>query len=332
MAVSYVHQQFSMFERLRGSDPSGKKMLPIVEAINQNIDDFLKDMYSVQANMGLWNRTRVRNSIPTPSFGQFYRGTSKNSTTTRFIPEHVCEITDRSEVDCRELDTIQNGKEERTNIVKAFLQGMGQKIVDLSINGGEDATTGQHVKGLLERLNSLQVASADRKNVITAGGSSNLTAILLVEWGPQAYFCIYPPGYVKNATYGVTYRNEKREKVYDDDDKPYYAYVDTFSAWLGNCCADELKIAAVVNVDSTATFNEDLIIKLLNRCKFRRGVTRIYCNEIIRGQIEIRGKDKANILWGTNELFGREVTTLSGGAILRTVDSEILGNDLTAVT
>lgn len=332
MALSYPHQKYTMFERARALDGDGKS-LEVVEVLNQRTDDFLKDMVTKQASNGLFERTRIRMSIPTPTYGQFYRGVANNSTTTRFVNNPVCEITDRSEIDVREFDTMQNGggKIERTNVVKAFLEGMGQKIVDLNINGGEDGTTGQHVSGMLDHLNTLQVGGVNRRNVIDAGGSSNRTAIILCEWGPQGWYGFYPPGFMKNTLNGVDYRNRGVEKVFDGDNNPYYAYVDTFSAWLGTAIADELKLAAVVNVDSTAAFNEDNIIKLLNRCKFNRNMTRIYMNEIMAGQVEIRANSKGNIIWGTNELFGKPVTTMSGGAVLRTVDSQILTNSMAAV-
>lgn len=319
MATKYINAQFSLFERAK-STIDGKKMLEVLDILNWEVDDFFKDVPFREANMGLMHRLRRVTSKPTGAHRKFNEGVTAEQPTTQTVFEPVSLIEARNEIDEDELDTIENGKEERATQDKLFVSGMGKTIVSEMISGsrGDDV---DEIDGLAVRLNS-----TSQKNVISAGGSTALTSIYFVDWNPRdGAFGLYPPKWLKNAMFGIDVRNKGKEKVFDSNSKAYYAYVTQFKAWLGLAVADNFKIARLCNIESAKThaFDENSIIELLNLCKMRRETTRAYCNTYLATQIDIAAKDKSNVWWSTSEVFGKPVRTFQG-VPFRVLDPEII--------
>jgi len=90
------------------------------------------------------------------------------------------------------------------------------------------------------------------------------------------------------------------------------------------------RVANIESAGSTNIFDEDLLIKLLNNMKIN-GNTRIYCNQTVKTQAEIKLKDKTNVYWTVDK--GLEgVPFLSFRQIpVRMIDKDILLNTETVV-
>jgi hypothetical protein len=99
---------------------------------------------------------------------------------------------------------------------------------------------------------------------------------------------------------------------------------------------DQRSIGRLANIESAGasnTFDEDNLIKLLNNMNIGDG-TRIYCNETILTQMQIRLKDKNNVNYTQDNGDG-----LSGmppmrfqGIPIRKIDREILLNTEAAIS
>lgn len=332
MSTYTINSQFTLAERAKGSI-DGKRMEKIIDVLNIDADDFYRDVPFVPCNMGLLHKIRRSVTTPTGTWRTFNAGVASEAPTTQVVYEPVGLLEGLSEVDEDEIDTLENGKEERAARDRLYVSGMGKSIVDAFINGARSDGP-ERIDGLKPRLNSLAL-----KNVVSAGyttGGSTCTSIYLVEWDiVNGAHGLYPSAGASaqfGKTYGIDIRDKGKLKKADPDTatKSYFAYTTQFKSWLGLCVRNELKVARMANIDgssaaATKGWDENGLIKLLNLCKFNRYKTRIYVNQSVATQIDVRSKDKANVNWSTVEVFGRPARTFQG-CVVRMLDNEIIKN------
>jgi len=333
MAEYNLNAAFTIPERAKGSS-DGKTMLPIIDVLNYAMDDFFMDAPAKEASDGLYHRFRRLTSVPSGTARAFYQGVAATRVTTQPVLEPVGLMESRSEVDTDEIDTLVNGTEERRARDMGNLKGLGKSILGQFVSGSKGA--GDQIDGIETRLSS--TVSSTALNVKSAGGSTALTSILVVEWDlNEGCFLAYPPGFAKGSTYGIQVVNRGQEKCFDGSSNPYYSYVTQFKAWYAFCCANELKVGRVANVESSITSTYGFaaaiepLIQILEECKFNYQNTRIYVNETIGAQITNEARQVSNHLWGTEEIFGRKVRTFQGIPI-RVIDRTILTNAESAIT
>jgi hypothetical protein len=136
-------------------------------------------------------------------------------------------------------------------------------------------------------------------NVINEGGSgSDLTSIFVVDWSPTGCYMIYP----KNSMAGLEHKDKGIETVRDSSGNMYEAYVDKFVWKAGMVVKNSKNIGRIANIEDGASnsFDEDNLITLLNRMTQGPG-RRIYANQTVLTQMEIRAKDKTNINYSSIE-------------------------------
>lgn len=341
MATTYtINSQFTLLERGKRS-VDGKRVLPIIDVMDKlGVPEFLKDIPYFQANQGLRHRIIRTNSRPTPTRRRFYQGVERTALTTQEIFEPVILFEERVEIDEDHLDTLENGKEVRRQEVEAHIASLIEGCADSIFN---DAMTSgsEYVQGLAARLNILSYPGGSNTSLPfcwDGGGTTTLSSIYLIEYGPKACHGLYPSGNaVRGSQFGIIARNKGKEPIADTDSSTatFYAYVTQLKKWFGFACNDDRKIARVANINSTlggtGALNENVIIQALAHGRFRKGSTRMYVNPYIEAQIEIRAKDKGNTTYYPRNVFGEEVTTFRGIPI-RTLDETILTANETAIT
>lgn len=335
MATYDINQQWTLLERAKRS-ADGKKILPVLEVMNQlGVPDMLNDVPYIEANRGMQHRLVRTASHPSSTRRTFYQGVARTATTTQVVNEEVCLFEQRSEIDEAHLDTLVNPKEARRQEDRGHVAGM---MEDLAYSIFNDARTSgsEYFDGLAPRMSALTYpghTTTAIPYVWDNGGAAvtgYLSSVYIIEWGPQACFCIYPSGSVKTGQYGIDIRNKGKEKVPQSDDvtKSYYAYVTQFVMWTGFGCADDRKVARIANIthssnSTTAPFDEDILIKLLNHGRFDTSRTRIYMNAYIKSDMDIRAKDKANVNWTVENVFGKPTRAFLGIPV-RVLDEVIL--------
>lgn len=148
-----------------------------------------------------------------------------------------------------------------------------------------------HFTGLAVRMNSVSATT----NVISAGGSGALTSVYIVQWGLNRVFCIYPKGHPH---FGVEHEDKGQVTLQDSEGNNFEGYRDHFALRSGLVVKDDRCIARIANIESAGTslvFDEDYLIRLLNRMPMRGRGASIYANEAILSQMEIKLKDKTNV-------------------------------------
>jgi hypothetical protein len=158
---------------------------------------------------------------------------------------------------------------------------------------GNSGTTPEKFTGLAPRLPIISATT----NVINEGGSTNVTSIYIVDWSPTGVYMIYPKG----STAGLEHEDRGIETATDTSNNKYRAYVDVFNWKAGMVVKNGKSIARLANIQPTGAsniFDEDNLITLMNRMTKGPG-RRIYCNQTVLTQMEIRAKDKTNIHYTT---------------------------------
>jgi hypothetical protein len=200
----------------------------------------------------------------------------------------------------------------------SFVEGLGQTMAATMIYGNS-ATTPEKFTGIAPRLASISATT----NVINEGGTgSDLCSIFVIDWSPTGAYMIYP----KNTTAGLEHKDKGIQIATDSSNNKYEAYVDKFVWKAGMVVQNSKSIGRIANIESTGasnTFDEDNLITLLNRMTKGPG-RRIYCNQTVMTQMEIRAKDKTNIHYTTVNDVAPGPVTLFKGVPVRLVEQMLI--------
>jgi len=287
MSTLNAFKQLTLVEVAKRKDPNGD-MASIAEVLNQQ-NDILQDAIWREANDTFSNKTVRRTSLPAGSWRKLNAGVANEASTTKEMVDVIGMLETYSESDVEVINAFPNPMQARNDEAMAFVEGLGQTMASTMLYGNA-ATTPEKFTGLAPRMASLAATT----NVIGEGGTgSDLTSIFVVDWSPNGVYMIFP----KNSTAGLTHNDLGIETVRDSSNNKYRAYVDQFVWKAGMVVKNSRSIGRVANIESAGasnTFDEDNLISLLNRLTKGPG-RRIYANQTVLTQMEIRAKDKTNI-------------------------------------
>ena len=341
MSEFNINQQFTLLERAKLS-VDGRRVMPVLDVMDKmGVDSFLRDVPFFPANQGLKHRIIRTTDRPTSTRRLFYSGVAKSFSTTQTIFEPVVLFEQRSGVDEDEIDTVENGNELRRMKDMPHAAGILDDFVYDCFNSARTSGA-EYIDGFGARLNTISNPESTTQTlpyVWDNGGEANLCSLYIIEWGPQACHGLYPSGQAVRGggPFGMNIINKGKEHTQDTDDSTaiYYEYVTQFKFWFGLAVHNDWKIARIANINrdpaSADAMDDNLIIKALNHGKFNKGMTRIYGNPFLTTQVDIRAKDKGNVIWDVMEVFGRPVAQIQG-IPYRKLDDTILTDSETQVT
>jgi len=338
MATNDVNAQLTLLEMARRKNPDGTAAR-IAEVLNQ-VNDVFQDMVWQEANGTTFHRVVRRTGIPTGTWRQLNAGVGTESSTTETIDETIGLLESYSESDKWIIDNSPNPAEARMQEATSFLEGMGQTLVktifnrSTNTNYGDVPSNPERFNGLPHRMPNLQTNGL----VLGQGGTgADTTSIYIVMWGTDNCHMVFPKG---SQTVGVEHQDKGQVTKSSSTSAlasaaQYEAYRDWFRINAGLVVRDDRCIARLANIETAGSsniFDEDNLIKLLNRMKNRgRGAT-IYCNETILTQMQIKLKDKNNVNYtaGAGDgLAGEDILRFNGRPV-RLVEQ--IGNTETAIT
>ena len=314
--------QLTLIEVAKRKNPDGT-MATIAEALAEQ-NDILQDAIWREANDTFSNKTVRRASLPAGSWRKLNKGVATASSSTIELVDTIGMLETWSENDIEVINAFPNPVQARNDEAMAFVEGLGQTMASTMIYGNA-ATTPETFTGLAPRLGTISATT----NVINEGGSGSTTSsIFVVDWSPTGVYMIYP----KNSMAGLEHEDRGVETVTDDTtNAKYRAYVDVFNWKAGMVVKNSKSIARLANIQAagaTDIFDEDNLITLMNRMTKGPG-RRIYCNQTVLTQMEIRAKDKTNIHYTTVNDIAPGPVTLFKGVPVRLVEQII--NTETAV-
>ena len=164
---------------------------------------------------------------------------------------------------------------------------------------GNVLTAPSEFTGLAPRMDAVAATA----NVINEGGSGDdTTSIYVVTWGVNTCHLIYP----RNSMVGLEMNDLGEVDAWDSNNYKFRAYATEFKWNCGMSVKHPKAIGRIANIEpdgSTNIFDEDNLITLLNRM-VTGPMTRIYMNQDIITQAEIRLKDKGNVNWSVEDGLG----------------------------
>jgi len=274
--------------------------------------------------------------LPTPGTRRFNEGVAPTASHTTPFTEPLCMVEDYSEVD-HALWKIQNdpnrwrmGKDQRK------VEAMTQKAEDLLLYGSIESDPGA-IEGIMTRYNSLTRRPNGDTNwpvhVYDGGGSGGDTAsILIMQFGEEKVEGIFP----KNLPGGMHIEDLGKVTVNTNTlgAPKYMEALRTHFAWyFGLTVGDERCIQRIANLEVTGTENivdEDVLIEAINNLP-DAGMdksTTIFVTRGTKTKLDIRSKDKNNVEYKPNEVWGQSVTHFRG---IPVVLSEMMDETETAV-
>lgn len=316
-------------------DPDGT-IARIVEMLNQK-NAILDDLVVVEGNLPTGHRTTIRTGIPEPTWRMMYQGVQPTRSTTVQVTDSIGNLEAYAEVD-KDLANLNGNTEAfRLSEDSAHIEGMNKEMAETLFYGDERLAPAEFT-GLAPRFNDSTAENASQ--LINAGGTSNLTSIWGVVWGPNTIHGLYPKG----STGGLAFRDlgEVTIENIDGSGGRMQAYRSHYKWQCGLTVRDWRYAFRICNVDSTGLFTESdgvlenakKLVRLLIEASERledttAGRPVIYANRrvITALRLGILEKIAANLTWET--VAGRRVIVFDDIPVRR-VDA--LHNNETQVT
>lgn len=317
---------YSLVEQAKRIDPSGSQA-QIVEVLNRNTGNMLAEAPWMPSNDIWTNKTTRRGTLPAGSRRKLNQRISQSVSRTTEIMDVIEMIEDYCDVDVALVDSMPSPAIFRSGEVDAFIEGLGQTVASDVIYSDANADP-DSMHGFAARMGTL-----DGRFVIGASGTgSDVTSIYVTTWGQNTAHLIYPKNMASNL--GVQH-TDKSQTTSETSSGLIEVYRDHFVIRCGLVIRHPRAIGRIANIEASGTsntFDEDDLITLLNNMVTGPG-TRIYCNETIMTQMQIRAKDKNNVNYtaGGDDLSGMPQLRFNGVPI-RKIDREILLNTEDAIS
>lgn len=166
-----------------------KSTISIVEALSET-NELMLDAVQGEASDGTMNRTVQRATLPSGTRRIYGGPVAMEASQTRQIEDGIEMLEAYSDIDADMADHSPNKQALIDSEDRAFLEGMGQTMVE-DLLFGRKYNGLEYIDGIYARL----PASIDNQTVFGVETSgSNLASIILVKWAEDKAKLIYPRG------------------------------------------------------------------------------------------------------------------------------------------
>jgi len=283
-----------------------------------------KDARVMECNEGTSHIHTVSTSLPTPTWGQLYKGTPQTKGSTAQVKDTTGFLEALSTVDKRLLELTKNPGALRLSEAKMHLEGMTQEA-ETKLFYGNTNTDPEEFMGFGPRFNSLSAPNGNQ--IIDAGGTlSNNSSIWFVTWSDTTCHLLYPQGTVA----GVKREDKGEQRVIDAAGNAYYVMEEKFIWHIGLAVRDPRYVARIANINMTNlaagsvqlyNFMRKAYYALQNR-RVPDGQQVIYCNTDVMEALDAlatnAGADDSFVRLRPMEIQGEEVLSYRGIPIRET--------------
>ena len=281
------------------NDPKGKTPM-IVEILSQS-NMALEDMPFKEGNLPTGEQVTIRTGLPDSYYRQINQGVPKSKSTTAQVVENAAMLEARSEVDVKIAKLNGNLSTFRLTESKAFVESMGQTQATTLMYG--TASNPEEYVGFMPRYNDTTAANGE--NILLAGGAStDNTSILLVGWGSDTVFGVYPKG----SKAGMDHQDLGEIDAFDDNNNRFRAYADLYTWDNGLVVKDWRNVVRIANIDvsdlvastgTQAASASTAIIKLMARAQDRLpNITSVkdvfYVNRTVASHLRLAALEKSS--------------------------------------
>ena len=301
-----VYSQYTLMELAKRT--ADGNLVEIAEVLNTS-KELIQDAVWLEANQIASHVGTRRTRIPAGSFRQANQGILGDASSTRQIAEPIARLEGHSKVDEAILDLAPDKQLARSQEDLAFVEGLGQTLENTFFYGNI-ATTENGLDGLSVRSDYNTKTNPNVQD--SAGTGSYTTSLWIVEWGPRMVHFVYPKG----SKAGLSTTDEGRRLIQNATQGLGYDLFVWFTKFVIQCgifINDPRYVQRVVNIATTGSqgaLNDNDIIAALNKMPKAGGgpTARIYGNRNLKTQLDILAKDKTNVNYYVDNVFGEPMT------------------------
>ena len=313
----------TLLDAAKRTDPDGS-IADVVEILNLT-NPITQDAPFFEGNLATGHQTTMRSGLPPVAFRIVNGGVQPTKSTTVQQVDTAAELMGYSDVDRRIMELNGNDAAFRLSEDMAFLESMAQQFAT-TLFYGNTAINPERFLGLAPRYSSLSALNA--RNIVNAGGTTNLTSLWVVVWGQQTAHMFYPKG----TRAGLETRDLGLMDVTMADGSIRPAYRAAYT-WLGGLSLRDWRYAVrIANIDSVALANAGdagytgpnlvrLLVRAYNQIEnMGKGRPVIYVNRTVMAAIDNLAQAKANLSLTAGDYAG-EPAVLFRGIPIRLTDA-----------
>jgi hypothetical protein len=286
----------------------------IIECLTQT-NEIMMDIPVTEANNGTEHTIVRRETLAGSMARRYYEGTPTVATQTDTITEPTQMWQAWSVVDADLADHTGDAPGLRKTEAIGILNGMGIQQARDMVYGNRAGSGGLDIDGFATRL-----AKVDDKTVFSMGGTGNdLTSLYIAALGERFLHLVYPRGF---GTVGVKQEDKGKQTELDGNNNKYEVYQTLFKSQYGIALEDPRSLVRIANIEQD-TDPEALILKILQilrRMPNGASTYVLYGNYTIRDIIEKAAIEKNNVIYTTEDPWGRPLTMLRNLRV-RTVEA-----------
>lgn len=316
--------------------------IPVIAELLSQTNEILTDCVMKEGNLPTGERVVIRTGLPTVYWRALNQGIPSSKSTAVQVDEACGMLESRSEVD-KDLAMLNgNTAQFRLSEDTAFLEAMNQEMAS-TLFYGNPATEPKEFLGIAPRYSD-NSGPANAQNILSAGGSTNLTSIYLIVWGDQTVYCPFPKG----SKAGLIHQDLGEQTVYNSDGTRLQALSTLYQWKNGLVVKDWRYVVRIANIDTAALIAQSgtqaitaatAIVKLMARAldripNLRMGRAAFYMNRTVHSGLTLMAMDKNNYVLSIQQAMSEFGTPMAWttflGVPLRKVDAIL--NSETAVS
>lgn len=285
---------------------AGDRTLAIVETLTKK-NRILEDMLWEEANGLAKHIIAARLGEPSGTWRHANKGVDLEASQTGPTEEPIAILEAFSQIDDYHYRLARDKGKFRWSEDVAFINGMNKNIATTLIYGAL-FTDPEKFDGFATRFNNL----SDPNVLGTGGTGGNLSSIWVLKWDlTEGCSVAYPWG---SQTLGIESEDLGYIRVTDAAGLPYMAWVTHFIFNIGLVVRQQKAVYRICNIATTGVsniFDDDDLIDALNYLIDLDGVV-IYVNRTIKTQMDKNAKDKTNVWYDMQNVWGKPTTMFQG--------------------
>lgn len=311
--------QLTLQEILRRKDPNGVAA-KIAELLHQ-YNPILDHIPWKPSNQDTTHLMTVRTALPTPTWRRFNQGVTPSKSRTQQITEDmgILESWSVLEKDLAEVGGDVRGA--RSSEAAAHMEGMAQEFAATLLYGNH-GTAPEEFNGFMVRYPSAASGDTVDNTLDAAGAGADNASILLVGWGEESVFGLYP----RNSQAGLIHEDFGVQTVEDPNTAGAFmrAYQERFQWKPGLGIKDWRWVVRLGSIDVSvleadptgATTNLiQWMVKMIHRLPnpAARSVNLMfYVPRVVGEMLDVQAMNKTNLYLTVGEEEGVRKTKLRG--------------------
>lgn len=234
-----------------------KQIGKVAEVLTQE-NPMLKDIPYYEMNEGTIHKEDIRSALPAVYYRKANQAIPASKTTTEERTFSASHFESKSQIDAK---VASRGGQDRIgynrwNQAMGHIQAHANEHASLTIYGSPE-TSNRKSAGFFDVYSTLATSEETSKQIIDAeGAGSDNTSILLVHWGQNSIFGVYPKGTSHGLTRTDRSAGNKEVQIaaLDSNGDPgtFYGFEEQFEIDHGLVVKDYRQAARIANIDISA--------------------------------------------------------------------------------